>query len=63
MFHYRKCISVHQRLAITIRYLATGETFTSLHMQFRVGLSTISKLIPEVLESIWDCFVNIFFEG
>ncbi len=36
------------------RFLATGETYTSLAMQFRVGTSTISRLVPEVCDVIWD---------
>ena len=39
---------VGEKLALTIRYLATGESYTSLSCQFRVGRSTISKFLPEV---------------
>ena len=40
--NYRAPISVGEKLALTIRYLATGESYTSLSCQFRVGRSTIS---------------------
>ena len=46
--NYRSPISVWETLALTIRYLATGESYTSLSCQFRVGRSTISKFLPEV---------------
>ena len=46
--NYRAPISVGEKLALTIRYLATGESYTSLSCQFRVGRSTISKFLPEV---------------
>ena len=46
--NYRAPISVREKLALTIRYLATGESYTSLFCQFRVGRSTISKFLPEV---------------
>ena len=39
--NYRAPISVGEKLALTIRYLATGESYTSLSCQFRVGRSTI----------------------
>ena len=41
-------ISPAQRLALTIRYLATGETFRSLHLQFRISRAAISYVIMEV---------------
>ena len=50
----RKCISVENKLAVTLRYIATGETFTSLHYQFRMGISTISTFIPIVLNAIYS---------
>ena len=34
--NYRAPISVGEKLALTIRYLATGELYTSLSCQFRV---------------------------
>ena len=46
--NYRAPISVGEKLALTIRYLATGESYTSLSCQFRVGRSTISKFLPQV---------------
>ena len=46
--NYRAPISVGEKLALTIRYLATGESYTSLSCQFRVGRSTFSKFLPEV---------------
>ena len=35
--NYRAPISVGEKLALTIRYLATGESYTSLSCQFRVA--------------------------
>ena len=50
----RKPIPAEQKLAITIRYLATGESFASLMYQYRVHESTISKFIPEVCQAIFE---------
>ena len=55
---YRAPISVGEKLALTIRYLATGESYTSLSCQFRVGRSTISKFLPEVCRAIQDEFTR-----
>ena len=56
--NYRAPISVGEKQALTIRYLATGESYTSLSCQFRVGRSTISKFLPEVCRAIQDEFTR-----
>ena len=56
--NYRAPISVGEKLALTIRYLATVESYTSLSCQFRVGRSTISKFLPEVCRAIQDEFTR-----
>ena len=56
--NYRAPISIGEKLALTIRYLATGESYTSLSCQFRVGRSTISKFLPEVCRAIQDEFTR-----
>ena len=56
--NYRAPTSVGEKLALTIRYQATGESYTSLSCQFRVGRSTISKFLPEVCRAIQDEFTR-----
>lgn len=51
----RKAIPPAERLAVTIRFLATGESYTSLHTQFNMGVSTICEIVPEVCIAIYDC--------
>ena len=45
-------LSVGLKIATTLRYLATGETYTSLHYQFRSGKATISKFVIPVCRAI-----------
>lgn len=52
--NYRKAISPTIRLCLTLRYLAAGDSFISLSYLFRVGYSTIVKIIPECLEAIYE---------
>jgi hypothetical protein len=42
------------KLAITLRYLVTGNTYKSLQYAFRVAHNTISLFIPEVCQAIID---------
>ncbi|KAI8437467.1 hypothetical protein MSG28_011789 [Choristoneura fumiferana] len=48
----RLAISVEERLAITLRFLAS-DSYRSLSYLFRVPRQTISKIIPECCEAIY----------
>ncbi|XP_073431990.1 peroxisomal biogenesis factor 7 isoform X1 [Dendrobates tinctorius] len=50
----RFSIAPAERLMVTLRFLATGESLTSLHYQFRLGISTISVIVKETCLAIWD---------
>lgn len=41
------------RLALTLRFLATGETYRSLMFSTRIHESTISIIIPEVCRLLY----------
>ncbi|CAH1993163.1 unnamed protein product [Acanthoscelides obtectus] len=49
----KNCISPAERLAVTVRYLASGNTFTDLHYSFRIGIKAISRIVREVCSNIW----------
>ena len=46
--NYRTCIPVDIRLAITLRFLATGDSYAGLMYLFRVSKQIIAVIIPEV---------------
>ena len=52
--HMRTSIAPNERLALGIRYLATGETFKSLSFQFRFGKSTVSQIVMGVCDAIYQ---------
>lgn len=54
----RKSISAGERLMLTLRYLATGDNYTDLQFIFRIPFSTISTIIPEVLDAIYRVLVG-----
>ncbi|XP_018364060.1 PREDICTED: uncharacterized protein LOC108761821 [Trachymyrmex cornetzi] len=46
--------SVRIRIALaTSEYLAQGESMRTKHLEFRVGKSTVCKVVPEVCRTIW----------
>lgn len=60
--HLRKSISASDRLALTLRYLATGDSFNSLRYLFRIPQPTISTIIPEVLDAIYNVLVEEYLK-
>lgn len=58
----RPSISTGERLVLTLRYIATGENFRSLQFLFRIPVSTISYIIPEVLDAIYKVLVGEYLQ-
>ncbi|XP_022834883.1 protein ANTAGONIST OF LIKE HETEROCHROMATIN PROTEIN 1-like [Spodoptera litura] len=50
---FRAPVQPIERLAVTLRYFVTGETFKDLHFSYRLGASTIGEIIKEVCKKIW----------
>ena len=56
----RQPIPAEERLAITLRFLATGETYDSLMYQFRVHRTTIAKIVLEVCQAIYQVLMSAY---
>ncbi|KAK3890171.1 hypothetical protein Pcinc_005863 [Petrolisthes cinctipes] len=50
--NWRKALEPGQSLAITLRFMATGEAYKSMTLNFYVGANSISKLVPDTCEAI-----------
>ncbi|XP_068692685.1 uncharacterized protein [Montipora foliosa] len=50
----RSAISAHDKLCITMRFLASGASYKDLMYSFRVSTASISKFVPEVCQAIYD---------
>ncbi|XP_061584677.1 uncharacterized protein zgc:194221 [Cololabis saira] len=55
---YRRAIGPAERLAVCLRYLATGDSFRTIARSYRVGHSTVCSIVAEVSRAIWDCLVE-----
>ena len=51
---YHKAINPGGRLAITLHFLATGERYQSLIYSFCVAHNSISKIVCECYDAIFD---------
>ncbi|XP_035206311.1 uncharacterized protein LOC118181308 [Stegodyphus dumicola] len=51
---FRKSISASERLAICLRFLASGTNYTDLAYTFRVSKSSVSHIIRETCDVIWQ---------
>lgn len=64
---FRTAISAGERLALTLHYLATGQSFRSLQFVFRLPQNTISQIIPLVLDALWsvlkDSYVRVIISS
>ena len=50
--NFRKPLEVGLNLAVTLRHLSTGESYTSPQYHWRVGRTTICKFVPKVCRAI-----------
>ena len=48
-----------EKLAVTLRFLATGESYQRLMYQFRMSDKTISPFIPTVAKAIYQVLKGV----
>uniref|UniRef100_A0A667XQW4 DDE Tnp4 domain-containing protein n=1 Tax=Myripristis murdjan TaxID=586833 RepID=A0A667XQW4_9TELE len=46
-------ISSAERLAVTLRFLATGMSFRALSASYKLGATTVGGIVKEVCQAIW----------
>ena len=51
----KETVTTEERLAVTIRFLATGNTYSDLAFTFRMHTSTIGGIIPEENQALQHC--------
>ena len=51
--NFREPISAGERLAITLRYLVTGDSMQTISFSYRVGHSTVCGIIDSTCDALW----------
>lgn len=59
---FRKSISVGERVAVTLRYLASGDSFSSLMALFLLGKTTICHIVHETCGAIYEALKNDYLK-
>jgi hypothetical protein len=49
----RKAISSHERLSVTLRYLAAGRNYEDLIFSVSISAQALGKIIPETCQAIY----------
>ncbi|XP_069601629.1 uncharacterized protein [Ranitomeya imitator] len=56
----RRAIPAEERLLVTLRFLATGESLSSFHFQYRLGISTLSGIVADTCRALWNVLLDEF---
>ena len=59
----RANITPAERLALTIRYLATGNSQVSISFSYRIGRSTICKIVRETCDALWKSLQPLYVKA
>ena len=60
--NFRQPFCVKERLAVTLRYLASGDSQQSHGWVHRIGKATISKIIKETTNAIWEVLKEVYLK-
>lgn len=60
--NYRQPIPPAERLAICLRFLATGDSYRTIADSYRVGASTVGRIVVQVCKAIWDELVSEYMQ-
>ena len=58
----RKAITAEERLSVTLRFLATGHNFTDLEADFKISRMSISSIIMETCNAIYNSFKDEYLK-
>ncbi|XP_069585005.1 uncharacterized protein [Ranitomeya imitator] len=56
----QRCKAAVVTTAPPLRFLATGEGLSSLHFQYRLGISTLSRIVADTCRALWNVLQDEF---
>lgn len=56
----RSPITPGERLAVTLRYLTTGDSMQTISFSYRLGHSTVSNIIKDTCRELWNTLSGIY---
>ena len=56
----REAIGAAERLSLTVHYLAYGESQQSLSFAYRIARSTVSVIVRETCDAIWEALQEVY---
>lgn len=59
----RTTIQPDERVAVTLRFLATGESYHSLEYSFRVSRQSISTIVTETCQALYEVLAGKYFRN
>ncbi|XP_065650245.1 uncharacterized protein LOC136078402 [Hydra vulgaris] len=59
----RKPIYAQERLAITVRYFATGDAHTTIAANYRMSPTTVGRIVYETCNGIWNNFLQEYVKA
>ena len=57
--NFRRPVSPGERLAVTLRFLATGDAMPTIAFSYRLGHSMVCNIIDETCEAIWNVLYRV----
>lgn len=59
---FRQGLSAEEKLLVTLRYLATGNSQQSNSFNFQLGRSTVSQVIKQTCDAIWNRLAETYMK-
>ncbi|XP_067000348.1 uncharacterized protein [Anabrus simplex] len=57
---FRRAVPCEERLAVCLRFLATGNSFRTLAFSYRLGETSVRRIVYDVCDAVWTKLVPIF---
>ena len=54
----RESISAEERLCVTLRFLVSGDSQSTISGSYRISRSSISRIVRETTQALWDVLLE-----